>query len=731
MPCQGVEYQFHTMNKASCHITYQYFSSNAINETISFLIDNDYMECYSIYVHELSSFTCIGTKEPTYDPTMNPTTTNPTIDPTYSPTPLPTRVPTVSSSYDSFFVIHFLISNFQTDDIYHLIDNPVNVTNKIVGIIETAYVEETSLRYQYFWVEIHNILDYKIQNINENGARFLQSKKRITLNSTIKCDHAVCAILLTYSQQPFILNAQNRLRFYFTNDNLTFSIADRTEDIAIMSLYAEKEYFWEDPVFIASIIFIIFCGLMSMCSLMHSFEMCCCKYIGYPMDDPLWISFVVYGFQVFDMASDINLSKEMIENENFKQDLIITVCGIASVVFIVFPYGINIFYALRIGKYTTKNVEASSYFKHRFVTLVTLVILSGGCLPSLSVVSSGFLGLNVFNSGLTRYEILQLSHIKIISTIVCENAPQFIIQCVYSAYLRHITNGTYLSFVASIASILIATLSYCFAKNDDNLTAYSYYIQILKMSPTAEDDHLCILTDDEKRNFRKNKGKTLALSIHIAEIFGIPQRNIEIARQSTIIDRGINMFVIHYVNTEATLDAKYLGRLYRGKHGQKIDNLLLKHFDLNKDQKSFAVKYLKYVSDGDEEKEEDENVTYDQQIRDKLKYLMEKRNLNYDTEEGRMMFFKAYMSSEESHDANTSSRAQMEMEPLPRDSSNIEEIVTIHDEVEKQLHGHYQNKGLVLGSGELKEGPDDVDETSSSVNESTRTGTEDFTYSRV
>ena len=51
----------------------------------------------------------------------------------------------------------------------------------------------------------------------------------------------------------------------------------------------------------------------------------------------------------------------------------------------------------------------------------SLVVLTGGAYPALSVVSSNCFGLSILNCGLTRFELRRLLHIKVGTSVLFEN----------------------------------------------------------------------------------------------------------------------------------------------------------------------------------------------------------------------------------------------------------------------------------------------------------------------
>ena len=73
--------------------------------------------------------------------------------------------------------------------------------------------------------------------------------------------------------------------------------------------------------------------------------------------------------------------------------------------------------SIRSQKVVRNNKVCSQYFSRNAALFLLLTMLSGGTYPSLIVVSSRLFGLDIFYTGLNRYELKKLTKIKLISTI--------------------------------------------------------------------------------------------------------------------------------------------------------------------------------------------------------------------------------------------------------------------------------------------------------------------------
>eukprot|EP01083_Nonionella_stella_P280016 952379_1 len=273
MSCQGIEYQFHVADKPPCQIIYQSLSNTVVNETLSLLIEHDYMECYSgIHVNQITNFSCFGTNAPTYDPTIDPTmdpthiptfiptmdptidptadptidptvgpTTDPTIDPTIDPTahpsPSPTRNPTPSDAYDSFKNIEYRIDNISTNEVILIAQNAMIVINHIERIIEESYRkdERIALQLNEYWLRIISINQIQIDDVYNDS---LTDTDSLILESKLYCKEADCHQFdqTKYNETLFEMNVAKELHAYF-DDKLQIN---GTQHKSIMTFTVKK-----------------------------------------------------------------------------------------------------------------------------------------------------------------------------------------------------------------------------------------------------------------------------------------------------------------------------------------------------------------------------------------------------------------------------------------------------------------------------------------------------------
>eukprot|EP01083_Nonionella_stella_P217367 780468_1 len=261
--------------------------------------------------------------------------------------------------------------------------------------------------------------------------------------------------------------------------------------------------------------------------------------------------------------------------------------------------------ASRIKEYVKGNDVAVLYFKENVKLFIALVVFSGSVYPMLALLSSRFFALQAFNSGLTTFELRQLSKLKLYGSVLAENCPQFCCQLLYIIYLDNVpSQNTILSMVASLLSIIAAVLSYLLQIKSPDCFPAQYDLEMAKT--TSNDDKL---TDEEKTNISQNKERKRSWRKAIASVMSIPQSSLELG-YVTMGDKGCTVHVVHYpfkqelhsmntadnhnddVNIPYEKLAKvFVEKLYM-KHARQINEAFNEHFSFDQpDTMEVKVQY--------------------------------------------------------------------------------------------------------------------------------------------
>eukprot|EP01084_Bolivina_argentea_P022105 41080_1 len=117
------------------------------------------------------------------------------------------------------------------------------------------------------------------------------------------------------------------------------------------------------------------------------------------VDDGKWVALLIFGLQVYDFYSDVNLSIEITSRDDFLEDWLILISGIGSIFFVLVPYIANLLIAARIKEIIKHNAAAKGWFQYNTPVFTVLVVLSGGVYAALSLVSSRIFGLKIMSCG--------------------------------------------------------------------------------------------------------------------------------------------------------------------------------------------------------------------------------------------------------------------------------------------------------------------------------------------
>merc|ERR1712048_1040838 len=153
-----------------------------------------------------------------------------------------------------------------------------------------------------------------------------------------------------------------------------------------------------------------------------------------PVDDGKWTDLIAFALQFYDFGSDVNLAiSAWTYGGAILNPFLFLLAQIGCTAFVILPYSINLFIASRIKKMIGNNPSAQSYFESKSGIFVFLVVMTGGVYPALCLISSNIFGLGMLSSGLSKFELRRMRSLKVFGTVVLENLPQLIFQCLFAA----------------------------------------------------------------------------------------------------------------------------------------------------------------------------------------------------------------------------------------------------------------------------------------------------------
>eukprot|EP01084_Bolivina_argentea_P174049 301487_1 len=530
--------------------------------------------------------------KPTIAPTSTPTS-SPTLSPTNAPTHSPTRAPTKDTNkiFNGYIIVAYRIMNLDAINMVNLQSNTQVIIPYIENIIEDNYFDVNSLVYEEFRVDIDT---ETISYINKN----------VTLNCIIFCKSDVSGVLVSKTKSTqFEDGVTKDLREYFnvtaTDNKLQFIVLNKDEIDAVVNHQNNSSK-------IVYIFFILSSVIIGSGIMLSLFVKCSNKRANAVIDNGKWLAPTIFALQVFDLYSDANLSYDIL-TQNEKTTMI-WVCALINVICTVCPYITNIVYGITITQQATiqNNRRADEYFRNRIGILIILIAISGGCHPALMILSSRILSNDIFDCGLTQNELEILTKMKIKSTILMENIPQLFIQLLYAMEIGSITYATVFAAIGSLLSIIIAVSSYyanVVSQKKSDIVSYS-----LRFT-NAEAPFNDVLTEEQQRKIKNNKGRKGYLERVIATIFTISYEAIEIG-YVTVMNNGLEMNISHFVSKAVLKEynnrlneihnksktyrmsiepERYVNELYK-KHIIAINKAFRNHFGI--DDTTFKVEYI-------------------------------------------------------------------------------------------------------------------------------------------
>jgi len=513
-----------------------------------------------------------------------------------------------------------MLTNLSMDNVEELSERAVAVITDMERMIERGYVEQNDIviRYRDFWVQIESVNDYPMATMAtmasiDQQTALLDATDTLRLPSKIHCNELECTRLVSErDDEALSIFMTAELRSYFGNasaasETVTFRVQSMHMDI-LSTLPLSDDSDQTNVLFyitLGLVVCIILCAVYALC-FNHGVCLRCPIVPGFgcqTVDDGNFRALIVFALHLFDFLSDINLAGEMWLNPEIAVNKLLLIVAIASAVFIVVPYCVNLYHASKMKQYVEGNECAKMHFERSAAFYSALVVFSGSCYASIGLCSSNIFGMSVFSAGLTQTELKKLKKLRISSNVVLENIPQIVVQIVYATMvIGNVNSAVVFAFVASVLSVTNTLLNYFVERergdaiNGGKQVVWYYLVMQIYEHNSGQDS----ISADQRKAIKCNKGRRRALISALSELLSVLRQNIEIVR-TDLTKYGAIVFVSHTIyaselllmtanahegnegNGEQAPEAQlYLSRLY-ASHRAPVSELFRTHFAVSGD----------------------------------------------------------------------------------------------------------------------------------------------------
>ena len=309
--------------------------------------------------------------------------------------------------------------------------------------------------------------------------------------------------------------------------------------------------------------------LLTLFAIWHSTCGCYCCKTG---DNDNKFLFVGTGLRVYDLLSDVVVAikivqfyfefhgknKDIISVPNEQDinlqtyDTLLLGLAIGSVFFVIIPYFVNI----SIGTCMTpkdsvylNQTFVERWFQYHSFTYMSLVFLTGDAYHSLEIINSNFLGISLFDAGMTRIDIDRKSAIKLGSITILEDIPQAMISICFTVVQvtlgLHVDKLVLSSVIISVLDMIICglTLAACvIGKRAVTNTVYEVKLEMKTQANGIETDLQAQYSHLKKYKGNKRKLKKALVYMNELDVHG---RNTHIGYIAIDKVGGCRIFIYH------------------------------------------------------------------------------------------------------------------------------------------------------------------------------------------
>ena len=208
----------------------------------------------------------------------------------------------------------------------------------------------------------------------------------------------------------------------------------------------------------------------------------------------------------------------------------------------------------------------------------------------------------MFSCGLTKYELRNLTKIKIMNCVVMENIPQLFCQAIFYSS-GEFSLSTLFATISSLLSVFAAGLSYFVDQKNavDDVVAIHHYLSLecdrsaMSMVSTTKKFKGNDITEDEKGLIKLYRGWRQKLSRSLTAIWHLPDKTIEIGN-TMLTANGAITHIVHLMSKQSmtgyaeelfghspdrTISASEIARRFDRVHRLEISKIFRSHFGLS------------------------------------------------------------------------------------------------------------------------------------------------------
>lgn len=253
----------------------------------------------------------------------------------------------------------------------------------------------------------------------------------------------------------------------------------------------------------------------------------------YTVDDQQIGSVLIFFMQLVDLYSDIilfiqyklyhNCSKG---DDQFPDNISnqLNWLFILSLGFVAVPYFGNLASSMGVIQSIANDKVMSGftkkYFQNQTKLYSLLVLLSGGSIRSLKLMSSNLLGISKFSSGLSSLQIQQFRAHHLIGTVLMENIPQLAMQGFFMFHLGVYTDTVLISFISSVINVVLSIkteITQCLANQNLSESPFTIFLS-WNRDGLGSENGVSPRSPEHSRKFHQQTGRRKALSEALSAI---------------------------------------------------------------------------------------------------------------------------------------------------------------------------------------------------------------------
>ena len=298
-------------------------------------------------------------------------------------------MPTAMYDFDNYVECEYKLSGLTIVELKSIASEITHFSTVCASFIHSGFDNDPILEYHQIWVNVSEFNGYSLDILEMDETKLYEHHDSITLKSYTLCKAKYCRAVsdegaVSFNHTKFVDFVRFQFQEHFRKKE-TNSDSDELSQSRRLRMSSDIEFAIlrvgeamdlrpkSDDLTLIHYLYSI-CAAVALVGLIACvYEKGFIPFVRRRVDTSGWTAWIGLALQLWDILSDILLSREMWSKQNWRVSLmdprnrLLFIAAVGSTSFLVIPYVLNLYIACIVKRYIKSNEAAMAWFVVRYL----------------------------------------------------------------------------------------------------------------------------------------------------------------------------------------------------------------------------------------------------------------------------------------------------------------------------------------------------------------------------